>query len=82
MCCCSRGIISLIKLFPGMIRNFGKSIKALQHTTIKYNVIIVIGCIFLCAMIINYYGFGIWGIGIILAFGFFSQLFRPEWQEC
>ena len=68
------GIISLVKLFPGMIRNFGKSIKALQHTTIKYNAFIAIGCIFLCAIIINYYGFGIWGIGIILVFGFFFSI--------
>lgn len=68
------GIIGLVKIFPGMIRNFGKSIKKIDTGTMKSRLIPITAIAMLGAMAIGYYIFGIVGLMIIIIFGFFFSI--------
>lgn len=68
------GIIGLIKMFPGMIKNFLKSMKTLRPFVPKNRIIAIIGMALLCIMATGYYKFGVAGLLIILIFGFFFSI--------
>lgn len=68
------GVIGLIKIFPGMIKNFGKSIKNAQPFATKNRIINIVGITLVGIIAIHYYKFEIVGLIIIILFGFFFSI--------